>query len=239
MDESKQACSHHGNKVSCVNKVPIFNTLSVREMEHIEGLAYPKKFGKDDVLFIEGEVLDKLLIIHTGKVKINEILESGEEHILRILSPGEFIGEYSLFEARECTGNIEALEATEVCVIEQRHVQELVELYPVIALKLLKELSQRLKKTEELVSILQMPKAEQRIATVLLQQWREEQGRFSLDIRKADLANIIGLTPESLSRKLSKFQKEGWIEMKGQREIMIKNKDAIQKVSEAYCRSLV
>lgn len=236
MDVPKTTCNHEKKQTaSCVKIVPIFNTLSEGEMKKVESHAQARQYKKGEILFFDGDIIDQLMIIHRGKLKQSHLLESGEEHVYRILSVGDFIGEYAIFEESKSEGLVEALEETEICVIPREEIQLLVAEYPVIALKLLKELSHRLKSTENLVNLLQMQNIDQRVATVLLQLLKntsvEGEMIVTLEIRKGDLASYLGITPESLSRKLSSFQREGWIHLKGQREIHIKNKDALLQIA--------
>ncbi|WP_279381323.1 Crp/Fnr family transcriptional regulator [Lysinibacillus fusiformis] len=52
---------------------------------------------------------------------------------------------------------------------------------------------------------------------------------FLLTLTKKDLASLLNTTRETLSRRLSVFQKEGYIEMTGKR-IIIKNYDALENL---------
>ncbi|MCM8900240.1 helix-turn-helix domain-containing protein [Caldicoprobacter algeriensis] len=44
---------------------------------------------------------------------------------------------------------------------------------------------------------------------------------------RADLASHTGMSPETLSRKLSYFQKMGWIKLEGRRKIVILGKESL------------
>ncbi len=64
-----------------------------------------------------GDKGEKLYVIHSGKVKISRFTSSGKEQVIRILGPGEFMGELSLFSSATMTDNGEALEDTTMCII--------------------------------------------------------------------------------------------------------------------------
>ena len=55
-------------------------------------------------------------------------------------------------------------------------------------------------------------------------------GRVNLNLSKKDLASQIGMSSETLSRKLSAFQELGIIELKGQRNIDILNFSALEEI---------
>jgi CRP/FNR family transcriptional regulator len=68
---------------------------------------------------------------------------------------------------------------------------------------------------------------EQRVADTLLK-LAGGSSFIELDISKKDLASHIGMSQETLSRKLSSFQSMGWIKQEGQRKIIILNKEALE-----------
>lgn len=49
----------------------------------------------------------------------------------------------------------------------------------------------------------------------------------ALELSKGDLASHTGMSPETLSRKLSYFQKMGWIKLEGRRKIVILDKESL------------
>lgn len=228
----------HDCILSCIGKVPIFHSLSIDEKKKINSLATRKSYKKGELLFLEEQKLNSLFIVHVGKVKISKTTNSGQEHLIRILSTGDFIGEDTLFEEKLTDTFAEAVEPTEACIIRLKDMQTIINETPSIGLKLLTEVSRRLKKTEQLLNILQMQSIDQRVATILIQFQEENRGvaytqtqAIQLDVKKGDLAKYIGITPESLSRKFSSFQEKGFIELIGQRQIIIKDKNALLNIA--------
>ncbi|MCT8137074.1 Crp/Fnr family transcriptional regulator [Anaerobacillus sp. CMMVII] len=223
--------------LSCVGKVPIFKSLSDEETQKVSSLVTRKSYKKGEMLFLEEQKLDCLFIVHVGKVKISRVTSSGQEHLIRILATGDFIGEDTLFEEKLTDTFAEAIEPAEACIIRLKDMQKIINETPAIGLKLLTEVSRRLKKTEQLLNILQMQSIDQRVATILMDLMKEHRDKqnkqtpdIKLDVKKGDLAKFIGITPESLSRKLSLFQEKGWIELIGQRQINIKDEGALLKI---------
>lgn len=121
------------------------------------------------------------------------------------------------------------MEATTVCTIDSKKIKELIEERPGIAIKILKELSMRLEKTESLIESLGLRDVEQRVADILIK-LMDEDNVVDLSISKKDLAAHIGMSQETLSRKLTNFQEKGFIRQHGQRKIIILNKEALQDI---------
>jgi CRP/FNR family transcriptional regulator, anaerobic regulatory protein len=225
------------NKI-CVSKVPIFNDLSLLEMHEVAKVTVQKRFHKKDFIFRAEELSEHLFIIHKGSVKIYRLSDSGKEQIIRILEPGDFAGELSLFTQNDTTCYAEALEETEICMIYQKDIYDLILRHPTISLKILKELSNRLNQTERLIEEVNVQDVEKRTATYLINLASKEAADFStepikvtLPMSKKDLASFIGTSRETLSRKLSAFQHKGWINQSGQRNIIILNYNHLRMIA--------
>lgn len=138
------------------------------------------------------------------------------------------MGELSLFTHTPLNNNAEALESTTVCIVDGKQFEALIKRRPSIALKILKEMSIRLEKAENQIQALTVQDVEQRLAKALLTM-ADENNLVNLAISKKDLASHIGMSRETLSRKLTSFEKKGWIQQEGQRKIMILNREALEK----------
>jgi len=226
-----QECSHNakGLKKSCLDNVPIFSSLSREEMTEVSMTASHKEYKKGEAVYLEDEYSEKLFVINKGKVKITKLSEEGKEQIIRIQQVGDFMGELTLFTHSPMKNNAEALEDTILCIIDGKKITELIEKRPVIALKIMKELSMRLEKTENLIESLGLRDVEQRVADILLRM-ADDNNIAELSISKKDLAAHIGMSQETLSRKLSSFQDKGFIRQEGQRKIIILNREALESI---------
>ncbi|WP_342429418.1 Crp/Fnr family transcriptional regulator [Neobacillus sp. FSL H8-0543] len=223
----------------CVSGVPIFNHLSFDEMQKVVQSAHSKNYLKGEMIFQPGDLTEQLLIIHTGRVKIYRVSELGKEQLLRILEPGDFIGELSLFTSDTSANYAEAMSNTEICVIHRKDLQGMLVTHPEISLKVLEEIGKRLKEAEMTIERLSLQDAEKRVASYLIEQissaTNSEDGiapiTIVLPMSKKDLSSYIGTTQETLSRRLTTFQERGWIKQSGQRNIIILNKEELANIA--------
>lgn len=232
-----ETCHHHDEvtdmKYMCISKVPIFNHLEQEEMLQILKKSRQKQFKKNEMIYRDEDPLDHLYIVHKGKVKIYKLFASGKEQMLRILGPGEFMGELALFTEKVMDSYAEAIEDSEICAIHRNDIQDLMKAYPAISLKILAEFSKRLDETEYLVGQLSVKDVETRTASYLVN-LAEDTNTLSivLPMSKKDLASYLGTTQETMSRRLSHFQSMQWIEQVGHRKINILNLHALNQVAE-------
>jgi CRP/FNR family transcriptional regulator, anaerobic regulatory protein len=219
------------NKKSCIDKVPIFNSLAFKEMLEVSMTTTQREYEKGEIIYLEGENAEKLFIISTGKVKVVKLSEGGKEQVIRVLGPGDFLGELSLFTHTPLNSNAEAIEPTTVCIVDGKEINRLIEKRPSIALKILKEMSIRLEKAENQIQALTIRDVEQRLADTLVRMV-DDNNFVNLTISKKDLASHIGMSQETLSRKLTIFQNKGWIKQEGQRKIKILEKEALENIHD-------
>ena len=233
-----ESCRHHDvedKKQMCISKVPIFNHLEEKEMREILKQSQQMIFEKGEIIYHEGDPLEYLYIVHRGRVKIYKLFESGKEQLLRILEPGEFLGELALFTEKVMDSYAEAIEKSEICAIHRDDIQELMKTHPTIPLKILSEFSERLDETEYLVGQLSARDVETRTASYLVK-LAEDTNTLNviLPMSKKDLASYLGTTQETISRRLSYFQTEGWIKQVGHRKINILDLDALLEAAEDF-----
>jgi CRP-like cAMP-binding protein len=224
------SCGQDVKEKLCIARVPIFNNLTFEEMMEIASLTKHREYKKGETIYLVGEKLASLYVINEGKVKISKISETGKEQIIRILGPGEFMGELSLFSHFPINHNAEALEPTKICVIEGQKIKNIINSRLSIAAKIIEELSKRLQNAENLIESLGLHDVEQRVAGYLLQ-LADDGGQINLSISKKDLAAHMGMSQETLSRRLSVFQEMGLIKQIGQRKINILDKDGLQAIA--------
>ncbi|MDD3999520.1 MAG: Crp/Fnr family transcriptional regulator [Bacilli bacterium] len=213
----------------CIDIVPIFNALNEEEKDEIINLIQHKHYEKGDLIYLAGTNNTKLHIINSGKIKISRLSESGKEQVIRILGPGEFLGELSLFTDLPVTDNAEALEKTSICTIDGILMREHIRKYPEIGFKIMEELSLRLDFVENMVHNISLHSVEWRLARALLK-LADKYGVVELTSKKANFASQIGMSQETLSRKLSLFESNKYIRQIGQRKIIIMNRKALSEI---------
>lgn len=214
---------------TCIELVPIFSSLTFDEMMEVAGITISRTYKKGEMVYSAGDKNKMLYVIHKGKVKLTRVSASGREQVISVLGPGNFMGELSLFNDEPVTNNAEALEDTTVCIIDGDKLKEIMAKYPTIAFKVLEELSTRLKRAENLIENLGVNDVETRIVEMLLD-LADEDGKIELEISKRDLASYMGMSQETLSRKLSYFQDKGWIKLIGHRKIEILDEESLRNL---------
>ncbi len=227
-----QCCHQHESHGICIEHVPIFDSLTHEEKMEIVEIASSRSFEKGETIYRAGDEGGTLFVLYTGKAKLFRLNASGKEQVLRLVEPGEFIGELSLFSSLPLADNAQALETTTMCVLHGQRLKKLMTKYPSIAFKVMDELSRRLERAENRIEDISLSSVTKRVAGALLE-LSEGKQEFLLSMTKGDLASQLGITQETLSRKLAALQEEGLILLKGHRTIILKDKSQLEEISLA------
>lgn len=220
------------DETACVSLVPIFNHLECDQMEEIMRVTHPVTFSKGQTIYQAGDRSDSLYIVSEGKIRITRMSESGKEQLLRLLLPGHFAGELSLFSESIHEDYAIAMEQTSVCTIHRTEFQDILLKYPSIAMKVLAEFSKRLEQSERQAARVATESVETRLAHYLVEVLGTAHTSLVIELpmTKKDLASYLATTPETLSRRLSDLEAQGFIRLISNRKIKILDPDGLMQL---------
>jgi CRP/FNR family transcriptional regulator, anaerobic regulatory protein len=226
-----QTCLHnHPKETTCMRRVPLFAPLSNEEMIEVQRLIVQREYKKGEFIIHPLKIMQCLFIINKGKVKVIRPNRDGKEQLLYVLTTGEFFGEQALFSQMTEDIIVEALEDTGICTISKAQFQALLQKMPQIAIKMIEVMSSRLSKMEVLVESLGINSVDKRVFDLIVEYsmkfgQKTPQGiLIQLPLSREEMANHLGITRETISRKLAKFQEEGKIKLIGHKQILLINK---------------
>ncbi len=218
------SCNHKTHH--CLLTVPIFKALTDEELNKITQIISEKSYSKGSYVYQANEDHPHFYVLHSGKIKISRINSNGKEQVIRIVTKGDFIGELSFLRSQPTKEFAQVIEDVTMCVIDGQKLKEVMKKQPIIAFKIMEVLSERLEQAESIIESINLESVEYRVAQMLVS-LSKEGNDIQLKVSKGDLASMLGITQETLSRKLSLFAQEGLIELKGQRVIIVKNRDGL------------
>lgn len=231
---SKVVCKGCSKKL-CAARVPIFENLSCNEIEEIVKKVDHKEYKKNDVVFSEGNNASSLLFVNKGSIKLYKYNKDGKEQILHILSDGDFFGELDLVKTSQYKFNAKCIKDTKICALTNEEMREIIYKDPEIAIKMLKSLGEKLSEVESLAQNLSTNDVDTRIAYLLIElmdkylKVSEDTKYLDLPISREDMASFIGVTRETISRKLKKLENEKIIKIVGTKKIIILDENRLRE----------
>ncbi|HNP28347.1 MAG TPA: Crp/Fnr family transcriptional regulator [Nitrospirales bacterium] len=199
-----------------LKNVPLFSDLMDQELSLLAVSGSSRKLPDKNIVFQEGDQGDVLFVILSGRVKVLLTGKSGQEFILSFLGPGNFFGEMAILESAPRSASVVTVEPSEFFLLDQRELTELLKNHPDIAVKILKNLSQRLRKISEQVRGLVMFDIYGRVGRCLLNLAESQggigtHGQLFVSNRPSfqELAKMIGCSRETLSRTIKALKDNG------------------------------
>lgn len=211
----------------CLQGVCLPCDLQAAELDRFGDIAAAKrKVGRGSSLYRPGEAFDSLYAVRSGAFKTVGVSHDGEEKVTGFYLAGELLGLDSISSGRHGYSAV-ALEDSEVCAIPFAALEKMALSVPTLQHKLFKVLSGDISRDQGLMLLLGSMSAEQRLAAFLLSLARRYQrlgfspSRYTLRMTREEIGNYLGLTLETVSRLMSRFQKEALIGVQ-QRDVEIK-----------------
>lgn len=216
-DDCREICVSH-----------LFSGLAPEEYAELRGIACHFDREAGDLIFQEGMPARGIYVIGWGRVKlVQQTPDKRKKQILRILGPGDLLGEEAFFAGGSYASYARALEPTRFCFFPGDEFVRFLYQHPAVALKLLEELAHEVKSYQSMLVELAYEKGEERLARLLLElarksSVREEEGRvIDLGLTRTELAELLGLRPETTIRILRRWQDEGILSVEGRRLILL------------------
>ncbi len=187
---------------------------------------------KGDHHYRANDPFTSVYAIRSGYVKTYRITDDGEEQITGFYFPGEIFGMDGISKNKH-TCSAKALESTAICEIPFTRFQELTTKLPSLQTHFFQLMSQEITSDQQLITLLSKKTAEQRIATLLLTISARNASRdlsassFRLAMSRTDISNYLGLTVETVCRTLSRFGKNGLLDIQ-HKEVTILDFDGLR-----------
>ncbi|HEC63450.1 MAG TPA: Crp/Fnr family transcriptional regulator [Candidatus Acetothermia bacterium] len=217
----------------------IFQGLPPEAFQELAGLMRPMELGRGEAVFHEGMPAFGLYILCQGKVKLAKHTRGGHSQILKLLGPGEILGEKTLFDQETYTCYAKTLEPSRLMFIPREDFLAFVKKYPQVALRLVEKLSRELKVFGDKLVEITSRSAKERVARVILSLAQafgrplEEGLDMGVELPRAELAEMAGVSTETAIRILSELKDRGILALPGHR-IVIKRLEALQGLAHPF-----
>lgn len=183
-------------------------------------------------LFFEGDQRTHLYIVESGWAKLYRTLVDGQRQVVGFCHAGAVVG----IEGGDTHANgCEAVTPLRVRSIPVKRLAELCARDPQLAVQLIGQVGNQLGATQAQLTSVGAQSADQKLATFLLAVADVSDGRdqeFDLPMRRSEMAEFLGLRLETVSRKMSDFQRRKWVKMISMYRFRVLNRRALECLAE-------
>jgi CRP/FNR family transcriptional regulator len=207
-----------------IEEISMFSNLPSKIIAKIKDKMFVKEYTKNSIVFYEGDKGDSIYIILEGKVKLYKTTPKGNHIHINVLKAPELIGEYATFENVPFPATCEFVTNGAIGKIPYSFIKEELLAIPDVSEAIIKSLTAKVHLLSTLVHQETVLSSEAKVADVIL-----NRSEIFTRLKNSEIADILNLTPETLSRILSKFKKDKVIELKKQ-ELKILDPDRLRVI---------
>ncbi|MFC5682958.1 Crp/Fnr family transcriptional regulator [Flavobacterium sp. MAHUQ-51] len=213
-----------------------FSSLKALNKEELVRLAECKTsllVKKGEVIFEEGENVNGIFCVKDGVCKLTKLSPNGKDHIVKLVTKGELLGQRSMISDEPVNLSAVALEDMQVCFVPKSEIMGFFDKNNQFSMNVMKTICGDLKEADsQMVNMAQKTVKERLAETLLYLQdtfGKNEDGTLKIQLTRDELASMIGTATESCIRLLSDFNKSGLIELKG-KKIILKDIPKLKKM---------
>ena len=215
-----------------LRQVEVFQDLTERQIYEVERSVRMSTVGAARIIFQPDDKPEALYLLKTGSVQIYRISPDGKRFIISNIEPGMFFGEMALLGQSVYDSFAETVEDSTLCVMSPRDLEYLMGRYPVVGVRIMQTLADRLSEAETQLEDLALKSLTSRLATLILRLTSEANARVT-GLTHNDLAERVGTSRETATQALNELKNSGLIAI-GRKRIDVLNRQALEDVAEAY-----
>ena len=218
-----------------VREFSSLKTLTKEELLTLSDCKTSHIIKKGDAIFEEGENVNGIYCIKEGVCKLTKLSANGKDHIVKLVTRGELLGQRSMISDEPVNLSAIALEDMQVCFIPKTEVMGYFDKNNQFSLSVMKSICGDLKDADDHLVNLAQKTVKERLAETLLYLHdtfgKKEDSSLKVVLSRDELASMIGTATESCIRLLSDFNKLGLIELNG-KKIVLKDINTQKKLAD-------
>jgi CRP-like cAMP-binding protein len=226
-------------RMRVLGSVPYFADLSAEDLVDVNARADVRGFDEGAPIYHAGAAATHLYVVATGTVKLTRVNADGQETLLDLLIPGDHLGSLPALGNRVYPDSAWALTPACLLVFGTRDFEAVLHRHRAVALATLGVIADQLADTRDHVHDLSSVSVERVLAGTLLrladrigEPWEEPGLLLQVPLTREDLAGMTGARPETVSRILATWRRDGLITT-GRRWIAIRDRSALEAKAEA------
>lgn len=224
-------------EIEYLRQIELFRGLDSAELAAVAQVAQHRRTGRGGAFFFQGDPATLCYTLTQGRVRLAQITPQGHQVILRFIAPGESFGVVAALSNTVYPASAEAVDDCLALAWDGESLEHLMERYPRLALNGMRLLAERVREFQDRLRELATERIERRIARTLLrlvrQSGRKVQGGVLIDLplSRQDLAEMAGTTLYTVSRILSRWERQGFIEA-GRERVLIRFPHGLVAIAE-------
>jgi len=186
-----------------------------------------RTYRRGEVVFSEGDTADALMVLVSGRLKVSTFSAAGKELIMTHVLAGETLGELGVLSGGARSATVSAVERSSVAMVAGSLVIEILAKRPAVALAMLRQLADTVRRLTDVASDLVFLSLEQRVAKFVLDRFGDAPNG-ELSMTQVELASYVGASRQRVNACLQALAQHGWITLRRGR-VTVVDVEALQR----------
>ena len=216
----------------------LFDGFSTQEQERLVAGMYVKECSRGDVLYMDGDVVEEVLRVGSGLVKITKLGASGDAVILRLASDGEVLGAIDLLASGRHTTTAVATRSGLILACRASAFKPMVESRPALLLRLLQTQAECLRDLEdrfhEMATDCVRPRVARQLVRLHEKMVQPDNGRVEIHLSHEELAQMTGTNLYTIGRLFAEW--EGMAVSTRRGVVSIRDVELLREIYESASR---
>ena len=217
---------------SCMDNIRLFAGLPPSAKRELLARARHTAHASGDIIVHEGDPIESIIVVRTGRIKTYRSTSDGEQHVLDVLHDGQALWHGLFLDNRTYGYSVSCLTPVRLCLIHRADVEQMLANHPDVAMGLIRMVCTELDRAEERIIMLSIRDPRRRLAEYLLARDRSCTGP-EIHLKLDDIASSVGLRPETVSRNIARFDREGLVRRTGRGRLLVLDREGLARVSES------
>lgn len=235
--KSNRVCAGEGHDCafsragsSCMDNIRLFADLPADAKRELLSCSRHSAHEEGSIIVHEGDPIESIIVVRSGRIKTFRTGADGEEYVLSVLHDGQALWHGMFLEDHVYHYSVECLTPARLCRIHRADFESLLARHPDVALGLIRMVCTELDDAEQRIMMLSIRDPRRRLAQYLLVRDQSCVGP-EIHLKLDDIASSIGLRPETVSRNVARFVREGLVERVGRGRLLVTDHDGLEAVA--------
>lgn len=237
MNQTGRVCAGAGHNCafsragsSCMENIRLFADLPADAKRELLACSRHSTHESGSIVVHEGDPIESIIVVRSGRIKTYRTTPGGKEYVLDVLHDGQALWYGMFLKDHIYHYSVECLTRVQLCRIHRADFETMLANHPSVALGLIRMVCTELDRAEEKTMMLGIRNPRRRLAEYLLLRDHSCVGP-EINMRLEDIANSVGLRPETVSRHVAQFVREGLVKRVGRGKLLVLDRDGLAEVA--------
>jgi len=210
-----------------VKDIPLFTKLSEKSIKKLEDISLFRSYSAGEIVFYEGDDPGNLYILLDGVLRMYKTKSNGTQMFIHQFTPVSLVGELANFENMPYPATAEFITKGSILKIDFKRLENDFFRNPDISMEIIRSLARKIKILSNVLHREMILTSEAKVAKFIVENYE----LFS-KLKNSQIASLLNITPETLSRILTKLKNAHFINIGKKHDIEILDKTSLKKLYE-------